>query len=229
MAATTLKLVVLLSFAGFVSPLVLLTVAVFDTGPTVDGACTTMVIVALEPLLSEPTEQVTVVVPLQLPCVAFAEVKLVPAGKTSVTVTPVAVPGPLFVTTMVKVSVPFGRLAAGVTVLTIATSGALTTVDAVALLLAGVESGDVAPTFAVFEIVEPAGAVVATVSVNEPVAAFASVAIVQVTVPVPPTAGVVQLQPPGDESDVNVVFAGSVSVSETLCATVGPLLVTLIV
>jgi long-subunit acyl-CoA synthetase (AMP-forming) len=81
----------------------------------------------------------------------------------------------------------------------------------------------------VFVIVEPAGAVVATVSVNVALAAFASVAMVQVIVPVPPTAGVVQLQPPGDESDVNVVFAGSVSVSETLCATFGPLLVTLIV
>lgn len=44
----------------------------------------------------------------------------------------------------------------------------------------------------------------------------------QVTVPVPPTAGVVQLQPEGTDSAWNVVPAGSVSVSVALVASLGP-------
>jgi hypothetical protein len=52
---------------------------------------------------------------------------------------------------------------------------------------------------------------------------------VQVTVPVPPTAGVVQVHPTGAETDWNVVFAGVASVKLTPAAAAGPLLVTLCV
>ena len=47
--------------------------------------------------------------------------------------------------------------------------------------------------------------------------------------PPAPTAGVVHDQPPGVESDTNVVDAGSVSVSTTDAAGSGPLLATVMV
>ena len=53
--------------------------------------------------------------------------------------------------------------------------------------------------------------------------------MVQVIVPVVPTAGVVQDQPPGDDNDTNVVKPGSVSDIETVAALLGPLFVTVIV
>src|SRR5690348_4448279 len=73
---------------------------------------------------------------------------------------------------------------------------------------------------AVFEIVVPDATVGLTVttSVNEPLAPEASDGFVQVTVPLPPTAGVVQLQPPGVVIDVNVVPAGRRSVTDTFGA-----------
>src|SRR5205823_3546612 len=59
----------------------------------------------------------------------------------------------------------------------------------------------------------------------------ASDAIVQVTMPLPPTAGVVQekIGPVDCDAETNVVFAGTASVSETLAAFDGPLFVTVIV
>ena len=54
-------------------------------------------------------------------------------------------------------------------------------------------------------------------------------AIEQDTVPAIPTDGVVQLHPPGDESDTKVVPAGNVSESETAAALLGPALFTVIV
>jgi hypothetical protein len=44
-----------------------------------------------------PSPHVTVVVPLHVPCVGVAETKVAAAGRTSVSVTPVAGEGPLFV------------------------------------------------------------------------------------------------------------------------------------
>src|ERR1700682_1821159 len=60
------------------------------------------------------------------------------------------------------------------------------------------------------------------------VAALASDAIGQVTVPPLPTLGFVQLNagPVGCASETNVVLAGSVSVNETVVACDGPLFVT---
>jgi hypothetical protein len=63
--------------------------------------------------------------------------------------------------------------------------------------------------------------------VKLPVAPTPRLAIVQVMVPVPPTDGVVQLQPTGEESETNVVFAGTDSVKLTVVVVEGPLLVKL--
>ena len=58
----------------------------------------------------------------------------------------------------------------------------------------------------------------------------ASEALVNVTVPVPP-AGTesVRVQPAGVVTDTNVVFVGTASESDKDCASLGPLLVTVIV
>lgn len=57
----------------------------------------------------------------------------------------------------------------------------------------------------------------------------ARLAMVELTVPVPPTAGVVLDQPPGEVRETKVVPGGSASFSETDVAELGPLLVTVIV
>ena len=78
------------------------TVAVLVIVPAVAGAVTSMVIVALAPEARLPTEQVTVPEALvQVPWLDDAETKVTPAGRVSVTVTPVAGLGPLFVATTV--------------------------------------------------------------------------------------------------------------------------------
>jgi hypothetical protein len=84
---------------------------------------------------------------------------------------------------------------------------------------------------AVFVTVLPAGAPLCSVSVKAAVAPFTNVPMVQVIVPVPFGAGVVQLNagPLVCVSDANVVFAGMTSVSETVSASVGPLFTTEIV
>ena len=58
---------------------------------------------------------------------------------------------------------------------------------------------------------------------------FANVGVVAVTFPVPPTAGVVMFQPPGALNDTNVVPVGTASVSDTVCASDGPMLTAWIV
>ena len=62
---------------------------------------TTIVIVVLAPLARFPKGQVTVAVPLQVPWLGEADTKVTPPGRRSVTVTPVALAGPLFVTARV--------------------------------------------------------------------------------------------------------------------------------
>ena len=64
-----------------------------------------------------------------------------------------------------------------------------------------------------------------TTIVNVAVAPAASVVADSVIVPVPPAAGVVLEKPAGCVSDTKVVPAGVVSVSETVWASLGPLLV----
>lgn len=100
-AEMTVMVEVLVLLARFGSVLDVVTVAVFDTGPGVDGSVTVKVIVAEAALAKVPRLQVTVVVPLQLPVFGVAETNVVPAGRMSVTTTFVADAGPLLVTPMV--------------------------------------------------------------------------------------------------------------------------------
>src|SRR5439155_11342549 len=73
------------------------TVAVLLSGPAaLSVTCKT--IVALPPFAIVPTEHVTVGVPLQVPWDGVAEIRVAPAGRTSVTTTAFAAPGPEFVT-----------------------------------------------------------------------------------------------------------------------------------
>src|SRR5207244_9372571 len=82
-------------------------------------------------------------------------------------------------------------------------------------------------TLAVLVSVLPSGVLVLTrtTMVKVAVAPLASDAVVQVTVPVVPTAGVVQVQPAGLVIDWKVVCDGSRSVTVTFAAVEGPLLV----
>jgi hypothetical protein len=68
-----------------------------------------------------------------------------------------------------------------------------------------------------------------TTSVNVALAPKARLGFVAVAVPVPPTGGVVTLQPAGAVSDTNVELAGITSVTLTLAAGCGPVLPTWIV
>ena len=79
----------------------LLTVAVFVNVPGAAGAVIVRVIVAVAPFAIVPRPQVTVDVPLQVPCDGVADTKVVPAGMLSVTATLLAAAGPALVTVIV--------------------------------------------------------------------------------------------------------------------------------
>src|SRR5881275_1191811 len=98
--------------------------------------------------------------------------------------------------------------------------GAETVVAAVALLLAVDDSALDVATLAVFVMIVPADvpAFTVTTRVNDAVAPAASDGFVAETVPVAPTAGALGTQPAGAVKEENVVFAGSVSVSNTFAA-----------
>jgi len=100
-------------------------------------------------------------------------------------------------------------------------------VVAVEVLFGGFASVVADVTLAVLVIVPLAAALTFTTNVNVAVAPDANVAMFAVTVPVPPTAGVVSVNA-GPEVciiETKVVFAGTASVSETACASLGPLFV----
>jgi prephenate dehydrogenase len=98
------------------------------------------------------------------------------------------------------------------------------------LLLAEVGSIVVAVTeeLAVIVPAATAGATLTTTIMSAEVPA-ASDGSVQFTVPVPPTAGVVQVQPAGARTDWNVVLVGVASVKLAPAAAAGPLFVTVCV
>src|SRR5437016_9695247 len=91
-----------------------------------------------------------------------------------------------------------------------ANAAATTIVEAVAWLLAGLLSGVLLETEFVSVSRYPAGvpALQLTTSEKFAVAPLAMVGVVQVTTPVPPTAGVMQVHPAGTEIDWNVALAG---------------------
>jgi hypothetical protein len=136
--------------------------------------------------------------------------------------------GPAFVTAIANVAFEFTRTD-GAVVLVIERSdiAAATVVVAVAELLAALGSGVPELIVAVFVIVEPTGApeLTCTTSVNIADDAAMRVGVVAITVPLPPTAGALTVQPAGAVNDTNVVFAGVTSVSETAVASLGPLFV----
>jgi hypothetical protein len=116
--------------------------------------------------------------------------------------------------------------------LTIETSAlAVTVVNAVDVLLPGFGSVVVVVALAVLEITAPAAPGLMWTVIENVAEPGASEAIVQLTVPVPPTEGFVQenVEPVVCDSETNVVFAGTASLSATLDALDGPLFVTVIV
>src|SRR5436305_2039585 len=86
------------SLAGFGSVSLPLIVAALVMVPAVAGAVALVVRLAVAALAREPTSQVTVPEALvQVPWEELAETKPTPAGRLSLTVTPVAPSGPLLV------------------------------------------------------------------------------------------------------------------------------------
>ena len=79
-----------------------------------------------------------------------------------------------------------------------------------------------------FAIVEPFASLQLTLAttVNVAVSALAMVALVQVMVPLLPTANVLQLHPAGFDCDTTSNPAGTESLNVTLVAAAGPLLAT---
>jgi hypothetical protein len=193
-----------------------------------------MVTVAVLALAIVPSKQVTVPSASEhVPTVVLTERYITSVGKGSVTVTSVALAGPLLVTVSVYVSVsPEGTLGLGVAVFTIVTLALLalaTTTVAMAVLLVRLGTILVAVALAVSAMFVPEAvpAFTCSTTVKLPVAFTARVPIVQVMTPAAPTAGLVQVQPPGTVMDWKLVLGGVVWVKLTVVAAAGPLFVTL--
>ncbi len=194
----------------------------------------TSVKVGEAPFASVAIEQLTVPVPPTAgvvhnqPAGDVSETNVVPPGSVSLSVTLSASLGPPFVTLTLYVVLLPATTVAGPLFVTARSAEVVTVAELFALLLPGFESlVDELPD-AVFVIVDPLMAFALTLktSVKAAEAPLASVAIEQLTVPVPPTAGVVQDQPAGAETETNAVFGGSTSVSVALSAAIRPLFVT---
>src|SRR5687768_2003182 len=122
----------------------------------------------------------------------------------------------------------------GVSVLVTARSAeALTVVVEVPVLLAGLGSVVALAPTALLVIVVPAAVLELTFTtiVNVAVSPGSTVPFENTTFPVPPTGGALMLQPLPvvTIADTNVVFAGTASVTDTVCASLGPPLTKLIV
>lgn len=161
-----------------------------------------------------------------------SETQLELLGVASVKAAPLQLLGPRLVTTCVYVMVFPAATGLGVPAFVTARSHAtFTLVVTDVLLLLDVGSDVVADTDDVAVIV-PIATLDGTLSTTTMSAVFPELRFavsVQVIVPVPPTAGVVQLQPAGADADWNVVFVGVASVKLTPVAAAGPLFVTLCV
>jgi len=103
-----------------------------------------------------------------------------------------------------------------------------TIVVADAVLFAALGSVAEDATAAVFVITVPLATPVFTFTtmVKDPDVAPAIFVSVQVTLPVPPRLGMMQLQPAGALNEIKVVFAGTAVVSVALSAALGPVFVT---
>ena len=117
----TVVVTVTLLLAELGSATVLLVLAVLLTVPE-DLVRTVMVMLALAPFAILPKAQLTVVVPLQVPCDVAADRKVTLDGSVSVSVTLLAVLDPLFFTTMPYVSLANFLTGSGESVMAIAKS-----------------------------------------------------------------------------------------------------------
>ncbi len=158
----------LLVASGSVS--VPITEAVFESIPCVLAfTLTTSVMLADTCGLRIPMGQVTVAVPVHVPCVGVAETKVTPAGKVSVTLTPVAWEGPLLATPIVYVRLLPGVTGSGLSVFVIARSvEAFTVVKAVAELFVELGSLSVPLTVAILLSVPRVSELTVTVIVMLP-------------------------------------------------------------
>jgi hypothetical protein len=106
--------------------------------------------------------------------------------------------------------------------------GLRTSVVSVAELLPGSGSVVLEPMVAVLVIIPPTdvSGFTFTTRVKLRVAALARLGLMAVTVPVPPAASVVTVQPAGAVNDTRVALAGRTSVRVTSIAASGPSLVT---
>ena len=195
-----------------------LIVAVFVMLPPVAGAVAVMVIVALAPDASVPTAQTTVPEALvQVPWVELADTNVTPAGRVSVTVAPVAVPGPLLLAVRVYVMVLPATAVAGPVFVMATSAEEVTLVVAEAVLSAVVGSASLPVIVAVLVMVPPVDGAV-TVIVIVALAPLTSEPTAQVTVP----EALVQV-PWVELADTNVVPDGRVSTTVTPVALSGPL------
>lgn len=155
------------------------------------------------------------------------ETKVVFAGVASVKVAELQFAGPLFVMVCVYVIVPPAATGLGVPLLVTARSQTTFTL-VVTLVLLLEESGSEVVAETEEEAVIVAAVTVAgtfTTMMMSAEDAVATDGLVQVIVPVAPTAGVVQVHPGADVMDWNVVFVGVASVKVAPDAVAGPLFV----
>jgi hypothetical protein len=156
------------------------------------------------------------------------ETKVVFAGVASVTVAALQLLGPLLVTTCVYVILFPARTGLGVPLFVTARSQLFCAYTCVVVVLFARFGSEVVAATEDVAVTSPAAAAAdtsttTTIFAEVPDARFAE--SVQLIVPVPPTAGVVQLHPAGARTESNVVFVGVASVKLTPVAAAGPLLV----
>jgi len=167
------------------------------------------------------------------PEVCNSETNVAPTGNGSVIDTFAASLGPVFETVRLYVMLLPDENVAGPLFVT-ARSARVDAVEiAVDELLPGVGSLVALVTVAVLLMLMPFASLEMTLKtmLNVAVAALAKFAIVQLIGPVPPTAGVVHANvgPAVCVTETNVMPTGTLSVSETVCAPLGPLFVRLTV
>jgi hypothetical protein len=185
-----------------------LTVAVLVSVPGDAGVVTAMVTTMVEPFVTAPNVQVTVVVPEHDPCVVDEDAKVVPAGMVSTSLPSTVSINPKFLIVMVYVSVEEMNTGVGDAVEVTAKSACValsTKTEVVEALLKEIGSEVLAVTSAEFKMTVPAAVAPATATtiVKDPVPPFArATPSVQIICPVPPTAGTVpQVQPAGGVTD----------------------------
>ena len=233
-AAVTLVVTVAVLFPEFGSVLVAVTVAVFVT---LAGAVAPKfpVKVNVAGVAGSSVAAVQVIGPVaptagaaqEKPAAGVSDTNVMPAGSASLSVTLCAALGPLFVTTIVYVAFVDGVAVAGPLFVTARSAAVVMVVGRLAVLSAGLSSEVPVLTEAEFVMIVPAATFGFTRNTRVTATDWplSTTGVVQLTGPVPPTAGVVQVVPAGAVAETNVIPAGTVSVIVTLAASLGPLLI----